>query len=745
MKPLNLLFATAFLCYGGAALAQEPLGTEFTYQGRLNLNGGPVSATADFEFTLWDAAGADAPPTGGHQIGQISAADNVTVTGGIFTAMVDFGAAAFDGDARWLQIAVRSPAGSGTFETLAPRQPLTVAPYALQTRGLFVNDLGHIGIGTAAPENSESWGDVLDFLGGNNAKLSVRSQVGSIDGRLMAHPIGFYGAPAGWLAGTKSDHPFSFITNGSSRMTVAANGNVGIGTATPTATLSVLGDSRLDGNVGIGITNPPLTPPGTAALVLDHTFQSYIELHKSGMPMMRLGGVSGNSIAALSSAGLTMQTAGQNRLVISDSGLVGIGTASPVSLLHLASPTDPRIRLQDTSSGGKTFHIGINPSDDSLRIAETAVDDRIVIAPSTGNVGIGTTAPAQKLSVAGTVESTAGGFKFPDGTTQMTAGGPAFWAANGTNISNTNAGNVGIGTTSPGSKLQVTGAVRARGGAPGPAGVNDNGYAFAGNSGDNDSGMFSSADGQVAFYTDAAERVRISGANVGVGTTSPETALHIVRQPTNQRGTLSLEGTAHTFMSFYPDGAAAGRKAWFGYEDANTNDVKIANQVAGANIVLQTAGGGATRVNVLEIIGGSDVAEPYDIAPAGDTRPEPGLLVSIDAAHIGRMRVSSDAYDRGVAGIISGANGIRPGMVLRQEGSVADGALPVASFGRVWCWVDAGSGGPVVPGDLLTTSDTPGHAMKVSDAARSQGAVIGKAMSSLETGRGLVLVLVSLQ
>lgn len=97
-----------------------------------------------------------------------------------------------------------------------------------------------------------------------------------------------------------------------------------------------------------------------------------------------------------------------------------------------------------------------------------------------------------------------------------------------------------------------------------------------------------------------------------------------------------------------------------------------------------------------------------------------------------------------MAGIISGAGGIKPGMIMGQRGTAGDGQFAVALTGRVYCWVDA-SYGTIKPGDLLTTSDTPGHAMKVTDFTRSQGAVIGKAMSSLDDGKGLVLVLVSLQ
>jgi hypothetical protein len=69
----------------------------------------------------------------------------------------------------------------------------------------------------------------------------------------------------------------------------------------------------------------------------------------------------------------------------------------------------------------------------------------------------------------------------------------------------------------------------------------------------------------------------------------------------------------------------------------------------------------------------------------------------------------------------------------------------VASIGRVWCYCDADANGSIEAGDMLTTSDTPGHAMKVGDFDRANGSVIGKAMSPLKSGRGLVLVLVSLK
>jgi len=154
---------------------------------------------------------------------------------------------------------------------------------------------------------------------------------------------------------------------------------------------------------------------------------------------------------------------------------------------------------------------------------------------------------------------------------------------------------------------------------------------------------------------------------------------------------------------------------------------------------------GEIFAKVVTVTGGSDVAEPYHVAGAGDVKPAAGMVVSINPDEIGQMRVASRAYDKTVAGILSGANGIAPGITLRQTGTIADGALPVASIGRVWCYCDADANGPIEAGDMLTTSNTAGHAMKVSDFGLANGSVIGKAMSPLKSGRGLVLVFVSLK
>ncbi len=152
---------------------------------------------------------------------------------------------------------------------------------------------------------------------------------------------------------------------------------------------------------------------------------------------------------------------------------------------------------------------------------------------------------------------------------------------------------------------------------------------------------------------------------------------------------------------------------------------------------------GRVTVGELEIVGGADLSEPFRVTP-GDVEVVPGMVMVIDESNAGSLRPCDSAYDAKVAGVVSGAGGVNPGVLMSQKGTQADGTHPVALTGRVYVWVDADVS-PVRPGDMLTTSATPGHAQKALDRGRAGGAVLGKAMTSLDKGRGLVLVLVNLQ
>ncbi len=153
-------------------------------------------------------------------------------------------------------------------------------------------------------------------------------------------------------------------------------------------------------------------------------------------------------------------------------------------------------------------------------------------------------------------------------------------------------------------------------------------------------------------------------------------------------------------------------------------------------------GDGRITTNELQITGGSDLSEFFELSDYN--KIEKGMVVSIDENNPGQLRVCNEAFDKKVAGIVSGANSINPGLIMSQKGTIADGEHLIALSGRVYCMVDA-TENPIEIGDMLTTSSTPGHAMKVDDYQKAQGAIIGKAMTSLKSGKGLVLVLVSLQ
>jgi len=141
----------------------------------------------------------------------------------------------------------------------------------------------------------------------------------------------------------------------------------------------------------------------------------------------------------------------------------------------------------------------------------------------------------------------------------------------------------------------------------------------------------------------------------------------------------------------------------------------------------------------VELGEGLDYAEGFNVTNKRNVVP--GTVLIIDRDNPGNLISSNRPYDTKVAGIVAGGKGNGSG--VRLGGGQFD--HDVALAGRVYCNVDGTEAG-IEPGDLLTTSSTPGYAMKATDYARAQGAILGKAMESLEKGRkGKILVLVTLQ
>jgi hypothetical protein len=228
------------------------------------------------------------------------------------------------------------------------------------------------------------------------------------------------------------------------------------------------------------------------------------------------------------------------------------------------------------------------------------------------------------------------------------------------------------------------------------------GYEFPTTDGTNGQVMKTNGAGQLSWGALADNDWTISGnnmysavtGNVGIGTASPAVRLQVVA---------STSDTAAIFRG---------------------------------NLVIQSK---ATGSAVLELGEGLDYAEGFDV-----NQPEkikPGTVLVIDPKSPGKLAVSSRAYDTKVAGIVAGGKGLGSGVRL----GTGDFDHNVALAGRVYCNVDA-STAAVEPGDLLTTANTPGYAMKASNYDRAKGAVLGKAMERLERGqKGQILVLVSLQ
>ncbi|HTL15643.1 MAG TPA: hypothetical protein VL793_00320 [Patescibacteria group bacterium] len=223
--------------------------------------------------------------------------------------------------------------------------------------------------------------------------------------------------------------------------------------------------------------------------------------------------------------------------------------------------------------------------------------------------------------------------------------------------------------------------------------------------------------------------------NVGIGTADPQSMLDIVGQDA-----LSLYGY-QPFLTFHDtenNGNVLSRIQGARGELFFATDSYMNN--ANRNSWAKLDNAGNWSVATLTIRGGADLAEPFDVSSG---QVQKGAVMVIDADNPGRLKVSQEAYDHRVAGVVSGAGGIHPGISLHQE-SVLDGSEDIALSGRVYAWADAATG-EIQPGDLLTTSATPGHAMRAADAARRPGAILGKAMTGLKQGRGLVLVLVTLE
>jgi hypothetical protein len=252
--------------------------------------------------------------------------------------------------------------------------------------------------------------------------------------------------------------------------------------------------------------------------------------------------------------------------------------------------------------------------------------------------------------------------------------------------------------------------------------------------------------------------VQGNGPEAGVGGYSPF-GTGVLGQSDQGGGVQGFTGSAgqnaifgrNTSTSAAPAGRVPVGNGMFGF-----TDVPNASGVVGAIGPNNTTGAGVTGIgntsgalagqffgNVTVtgdiFLPGADCAEHFEVVRTESI--EPGTVVVMNDE--GALVPCRHTYDKKVAGVVSGAGDLRPGIILNKKAGESS-RIPLALIGKVNCRVDADSA-PIQVGDLLTTSTVAGHAMKVEDPQRAFGAVIGKALRPLLAGQGLIPILIALQ
>jgi hypothetical protein len=444
---------------------------------------------------------------------------------------------------------------------------------------LYINSSGNVGIGTTSPTTSLQIGagtlkgiaigaDYPSWMGdsGVYANGLVRANNGM--------QIGCDNCSLAWgdlstsIQGNSASDFIGFNTNNTEKLRIISNGNVGIGTTAPGNLLEISGP-----NAGNGLT---ISRTGGT--------QAFLSFDVSGTSVS--GGFPGNIV---SRRDLTLGAGNSEKVRITDTGNVGIGTTAPSYPIQIVSTNNPQVGLlngsayltvssydannrgnitTNASAGFGLYSAGSGAPMMFFTGGVAAGNERIRI-DGTGNVGIGTTNPGALLDVYKTgtndpiaqfgssVANNGQGVDVHNGSGKITlfvAGangqyipgtlqgdsGIRFSAGNNFVIGNNtinailvnNGGNVGIGTTNPGMKLDVVGAIRTDSQIYSsqvyPGYVSDLSAVPFGSASDFNTGLYFPSADNLGLVTGGSERIRInSSGNVGIGTTNPTSKLEI--------------------------------------------------------------------------------------------------------------------------------------------------------------------------------------------------------------------------
>lgn len=322
------------------------------------------------------------------------------------------------------------------------------------------------------------------------------------------------------------------------------------------------------------------------------------------------------------------------------------------------------------------------------------------------------------------------------------------WATNGNNINNTNSGNVGVGTTTPASKLAVATNSASVNGTVSITPDGTNNY-YAGN---NHDALF--VDGSLlaphGAYTGATVRLFRLRSQNGLDTFTVGRNGDMLASPQTHIAPYTLRLAPDSGSAYYAGSDydillinGASMNAHGVYTSKTLRPLRVTNASGGDAFVINRDGNATFGGDLT--VSGNIGAKYQDLAEWVPARQElvAGTVVALDPQKSNQVMASNQAYDIRVAGVVSS----QPGITLGEAGT---GKLLVATTGRVKVRVDA-TRSPIRIGDLLVTSDKEGFAMKSKPMMirgrqiHAPGTLIGKALEPLPRGTGEILVLLSLQ